>query len=176
MAMDKNSTFRYHNHMTGKLNDKQKLFVLEYLKDLNATQAAIRAGYSEKTARQQGARLLTNAVIEKQVEQAKAARQEAVKIDAAYVLKQAVKLHERCMQEVRPKMVRQGKEMVHATDDDGNKLYVFDTSGAAKGLELIGKHISVQAFNEKKSVTLDLADASTEELEAELARLEAEDD
>ncbi|WP_028988042.1 terminase small subunit [Thermicanus aegyptius] len=41
-----------------KLTEKQKRFVEEYLIDLNATQAAIRAGYSPKTANEQGARLL----------------------------------------------------------------------------------------------------------------------
>lgn len=44
----------------GKLTPKQERFVQEYLVDLNATQAAIRAGYSEDTAKQQGSRLLTN--------------------------------------------------------------------------------------------------------------------
>ena len=42
------------------LNARQRRFIDEYLIDLNATQAAIRAGYSEKTARQIGDRLLTN--------------------------------------------------------------------------------------------------------------------
>jgi len=41
------------------LSGKRALFVAEYLKDRNATQAAIRAGYSEATAKQQGSRLLT---------------------------------------------------------------------------------------------------------------------
>ena len=50
--------------MTKTLTDKQRRFAEEYPKDLNATQAAIRAGYSEKTARQQGQRLLTNVVIQ----------------------------------------------------------------------------------------------------------------
>jgi phage terminase small subunit len=44
----------------GGLNAKQQRFVDEYLIDLNATQAAIRAGYSPRTAKQQGARLLTD--------------------------------------------------------------------------------------------------------------------
>lgn len=44
----------------GELTAKQKRFCDEYLIDLNATQAAIRAGYSAKTARSQGQRLLTN--------------------------------------------------------------------------------------------------------------------
>jgi phage terminase small subunit len=42
------------------LNPKQQRFVAEYLIDLNATQAAIRAGYSKKTAKAQGSRLLTH--------------------------------------------------------------------------------------------------------------------
>lgn len=45
------------------LTPKQQRFVQEYLTDLNATQAAIRCGYSEHTAKQQGSRLLTNAAI-----------------------------------------------------------------------------------------------------------------
>lgn len=45
------------------MTPKQERFVEEYLVDLNATQAAIRAGYSEKTANRQGSRLLSNADI-----------------------------------------------------------------------------------------------------------------
>lgn len=52
-----------------KLTEKQKLFVSEYLIDLNATQAAIRAGYSEKTARSQGQRLLTNVDIKTYIDE-----------------------------------------------------------------------------------------------------------
>jgi phage terminase small subunit len=51
------------------MTHKQRLFVAEYLQDLNATAAAIRAGYSERTARQQGARLLTNADIVEAIRQ-----------------------------------------------------------------------------------------------------------
>ena len=47
-----------------KLTEKQKQFCLEYIVDLNATQAAIRAGYSEDTAKVQGCRLLTNANVQ----------------------------------------------------------------------------------------------------------------
>lgn len=45
------------------LTPKQERFVAEYLIDLNATQAAIRAGYSAKTAQEQGSRLLSNAMV-----------------------------------------------------------------------------------------------------------------
>lgn len=47
-----------------ELNDKQKMFCLEYLKDLNGTQAAIRAGYSKNTANEQASRMLTNVNIQ----------------------------------------------------------------------------------------------------------------
>ena len=56
------------------MNARQQRFVTEYLVDLNATQAAIRAGYSPKTAQQQGSRLLTNVVV-KQAIAAQHARQ-----------------------------------------------------------------------------------------------------
>lgn len=44
--------------LSGKLTLKQRRFVFEYMKDGNATQAAVRAGYSAKTANEQGSRLL----------------------------------------------------------------------------------------------------------------------
>ena len=50
-----------------KLTAKQKKFIDEYLIDLNATQAAIRAGYSEKTAQQAGSRLLLNVVVSEEI-------------------------------------------------------------------------------------------------------------
>ena len=50
-----------------RLSNKQLVFVNEYLIDFNATQAAIRAGYSEKTARQIGSRLLANVVISSEI-------------------------------------------------------------------------------------------------------------
>jgi hypothetical protein len=48
-----------YDEMPRALNPKQQRFVAEYLIDLNATQAAVRAGYSAKTARKIGSRLLT---------------------------------------------------------------------------------------------------------------------
>jgi phage terminase small subunit len=56
-----------------KLTEKQRKFCDEYLIDCNATQAAIRAGYSQKTANEQGSKLLNNksvsAYIDEQLEQ-----------------------------------------------------------------------------------------------------------
>ncbi|MCW2277745.1 terminase small subunit [Heliophilum fasciatum] len=51
------------------LTDKQARFVEEYLIDLNATQAAIRAGYSVKTANEQGSRLLANVSVRARIDE-----------------------------------------------------------------------------------------------------------
>lgn len=126
-----------------KLTAKQEMFVQEYLVDLNATQAAIRAGYSAKTANVIGPENLSKPCIAELIVKAKAERMEKVKIDAAYVLRQAVKLHERCMQEEPVKI-------------DGVKTgeYKFEHAGAAKGLEIIGKHIDVKSFDNSVNVNL----------------------
>lgn len=68
------------------LTAKQALFVREYLIDLNATQAAIRAGYSKKTATVQGARLLTNANVKAAVAEASEKRADKLDLNAERVL------------------------------------------------------------------------------------------
>ncbi len=64
------------------LTPKQARFVEEYLLDLNATQAAVRAGYSPKTAKQQGQRLLTNVDVQAAVTEAQKARSERTNAEA----------------------------------------------------------------------------------------------
>ena len=74
------------------LTDKQQRFVEEYLIDLNATQAAIRAGYSERTANEQGARLLANVSVATAVTVAQKARSVRIEITADMVLRELAKL------------------------------------------------------------------------------------
>lgn len=68
------------------LTPKQQCFVDEYLIDLNATQAAIRAGYSARTANEQGARLLANASVAAAIQAGQAERSERTQITADQVL------------------------------------------------------------------------------------------
>lgn len=70
------------------LTPKQQRFVAEYLIDLNATQAAIRAGYSPKTAKVQGSRLLTNVAIASAVGAGKARQLQTAELSAARVLEE----------------------------------------------------------------------------------------
>ena len=95
---------------------RQKLFVKEYLKDLNATQAAIRAGYSERTAGSLGQRLLKNVEIQKAIQKAMKKRERNTEITAERVLKEIAAI-------------------AFAPIDD--KLNYRDK---IKALELLGKH------------------------------------
>lgn len=75
-----------------ELTPKQRAFVREYLIDLNATQAAIRAGYSENTAQEQSSRLLSNVMVKKAVDAAMKLRADRTEITADRVLKELAKI------------------------------------------------------------------------------------
>lgn len=74
------------------LTPKQSRFVEEYLVDLNGTQAAIRAGYSEKTANPQAARLLANVSIQAAIQEEKDKRSRRVEITQDRVLLELARL------------------------------------------------------------------------------------
>jgi phage terminase small subunit len=126
---------------------KQKRFVEEYLIDLNATQAAIRAGFKEKTAYSAGQRLL------KKVEEVQTAIDIAIKerekksaVTAEYVLTNLQEVVERCLQSA-PVVNTKGQQVY---DEEGNALWEFNAPGANKALELLGKHLGM--FSEKVQV------------------------
>ncbi|WP_249871627.1 terminase small subunit [Oceanobacillus saliphilus] len=81
-----------------KLTAKQELFCHEYIVDLNATQAAIRAGYSERTARVTASKLLAKANISARVKELKDKRAEKLELDAYWVLKRLKDISDRSMQ------------------------------------------------------------------------------
>jgi phage terminase small subunit len=74
------------------MTPKQERFVEEYLIDLNATQAAIRAGYSEATAAEQGSRLLSNVKISDAVSEGRRKLSERTEITQERVLKELGKI------------------------------------------------------------------------------------
>ncbi len=75
-----------------KLNDRQERFCLEYVKDLNATQAAIRAGYSEKTAKSIGAENLIKPDLQKRISELQNDSNNELKLDAQYVLNRLLEI------------------------------------------------------------------------------------
>lgn len=74
------------------MTKKQKQFVEEYLIDLNATQAAIRAGYSPDTANEQGSRMLANVSIKNEIDKAMAERSKRTGINADRVILELAKI------------------------------------------------------------------------------------
>lgn len=104
--------------MAGKLTPKQERFVEEYLVDLNATRAAERAGYSARTANEQGARLLVNVSVQKAIQAAKLNRAQKVAVSAEDVLRGVI-------------------EVTMLAREEG------DLKTALKGYELQGKHIGM---------------------------------
>lgn len=127
----------------GKLNAKQARFVEEYLIDLNATQAAIRAGYSEKTAKQQGSRLLTNVAIQAAISDRQTARSERVQMTQDYVLSSIMEVMERSKQAV-PVIDRKGDPvMVETPTGELAPAYTYNAMAVLKGAELAGKHLGL---------------------------------
>ncbi len=74
------------------LTAKQERFVAEYLVDLNATQAAIRAGYSEKTATEQGSRLLTNVKVQEAIAKGQNKTAEKLEITKDRIVEELAKI------------------------------------------------------------------------------------
>lgn len=150
------------------MTPKQKRFVEEYIIDLNATQAAIRAGYAESGARTEGARLLADADIGAAISAALAARSERTAIDADWVLKRldmeaSADLADLYTESGQLKPVHQwpliwrqglvaGLEAVEEKDERGNVIGMVQKvklSDRIKRVELIGKHVGVQAFRDQ---------------------------
>lgn len=154
------------------LTPKQQRFVEEYLKDLNATQACIRAGYSAKTAEQQGPRLLGVVGVSAAIAAGMRARSEQTGIDARWVLlrlasqaeadladlydEQGNLKHVRQWPEVWRKGLVAGVEsfmVPKGQDGEGKPIYAevrkVKLMDRTKTLELIGKHVRVGAFREQ---------------------------
>lgn len=120
------------------LTDKQELFCMEYMKDLNATQAAIRAGYSRNTAKQIGTENLSKPVIRARIDELLDVRKEKVEFDANWVLSRLAQVADRSMSATPVmKWDYDKKEMVETGE------YMFDSRGANQALELIGKHLAM---------------------------------
>ncbi|MEN4621791.1 terminase small subunit [Pantoea agglomerans] len=151
------------------LTDKQEMFCREYLIDLNATQAAIRAGYSDNTARKIGSENLTKPDIAQRIIDLKSSRNERVEINADYVLRRLVEIDEMDVLDILKddgglKMVHEWPKVWRTTlsgldilttvtnfDETTmeNILKKIKWPDKVKNLELLGKHISVMAFKEQ---------------------------
>lgn len=140
------------------MTPKQERFVQEYLIDLNATQAAIRAGYSAKTAKSLGQRLLTYADVKKAVEEALAERGKRTEITQDRILRELARIafaDPRNVFEWGPDSVTL-KDSASLSDDDAAAVSevsqtITESGGSVKGkmydkqraLELLGRHLGM---------------------------------
>lgn len=150
-----------------KLTDKQQCFVDEYLIDLNATQAAIRAGYSAKTADQQGSRMLANvkvkqAVAEKQAQRSKrtGVNQDRVVLELAKVafakMTDIVDSKGRIKEDASPDDLACIESIKYKESDNeygGSVEREVKIASKLKALELLGKHLGM--WSDKFNVTVE---------------------
>lgn len=113
------------------LTPKQKRFIEEYTIDMNATRAAIRAGYSQKTAYSIGQELLTKPEISAAIAQIQAARAEKTGVTAEWGIMRLRDVHDRAMSQSKP-----------------------DYAAANRALELLGKHSGM--FTDRLDITAKL--------------------
>jgi phage terminase small subunit len=138
----------------GKLTPKQEAFVREYMIDLNATQAAIRAGYSEKTANRIGAENLSKPVIQEAIRVQRTAQEVRTQISADRVLRELARVafaDATDLAFIEDGHVRLRDSSTLSEDQRAAVAYIKD--GAAgpevrlydkiKALELIGKHLGM---------------------------------
>ena len=150
-----------------KLNDKSEAFCHEYLIDYNGTQAAIRAGYSKKTAYSQGSRLLKNAVVLSRVRALQAEKTAQLSISQDWVVHQLVDIVQKCKDPVPVETWDYEEKAMVKTGE-----FIFDSKGATKALELLGKHLGmyIDKIEAKQSIEV------TTKLDSILTALTDDDD
>lgn len=174
------------------LRAQQQRFVDEYLKDLNATLAAIRAGYSKKTADQQASRLLTNVKVREYLAERQNDRSKRTEITQDMVLRELAKIG---FSDIR-KVVRWGETQVRMVDGDEGEAEdmvpyhglalidsteVDDATAAAIAEVSQGRDGLKVKLHDKKGALVDIGRhlgmftaPGHAELDAELKRLEVE--
>lgn len=174
------------------LTEREDTFAREYIVDLNATRAAIRAGLSEKTARQAGARMLSKVNVQQRIAELMEARNDRVDASADWMLKRLMEEANADLADLYddngdlkpikdwPRIWRMGlvagieTEVTRIKGDSGTGQWkgpaqdVHDEDGGAevvirklklsdrtKRLDMIGKHVDVQAFKERRTLEAD---------------------
>ena len=146
-----------------KLTPKQKRFVAEYLVDLNATQAAIRAGYSEKRASEIGYQLLRKTTVQAAIQEAMADREKRTGVTQDWVVQELYKIAHADRGGIA-KVVGGVRVVLTDTDDldaeqraalvgvEETKFGIkVTTCDKLKALELLGRHLGM--FTDKQEIS-----------------------
>ena len=166
-----------------ELTGKQKRFVEEYLCDLNATQAAIRAGYSAKTANEQAPRLLVNVSISAAIQAEMNKRSVRTEITADRVLREVshMALYDPAdiaganisgPQDI-PSLPEEVRRAIIGWSWDKQGNFILKLSPKTPSLELLGRHLMIWRDVGSKDNPLTMESLSDEEIDARLSALEA---
>ena len=132
-----------------KLTAQQEQFCLEFIKDLNAVRAAIRAGYGEQHAKKNAWRIIQNPIVSERISELKADQTKRTKIEADDILRRLVRISEK-------------------TEQEG------DYNAAIRSLELLGKHQAMWTDKSINETTVKNAFAtgnSEEDMQRDIDRL-----
>ncbi|RMK72544.1 terminase small subunit [Pseudomonas aeruginosa] len=175
------------------LTKKQRLFVDEYLIDLNATQAAIRAGYSARRATEIGYQLLQRPEVAQAIQAAMAERSKRTEVEADYVIRRLREIDEMDVLDIHeddgsfkpirewPKAWRQflsGIEIAELFEGRGDDRRIAGVLRKVKwpdklrNLELLSRHVGT----ESAALDLELKRLDVAKKRAELKLLESPDD
>lgn len=124
------------------LTPKQQRFVEEYLVDLNATQAAIRAGYSEKNAGKIGPELLGKTGVSAAIQAAKRRLSERTEITAERILLELAKIG-----------------FADASDSQNSNLR---SSSKLRALELLAKYTGIEEAKHREAIRIELGEEMEE--------------
>ena len=152
-----------------KLTEKQRRFVDEYLIDLNATQAAIRAGYSVKTAREQASQNLTKLNIQQAISEKMAERSKRTGVNQDRIVLELAKIafvNAADVIDSDDATIKAGATADDTAAIQSVKVKVIPTkegegvereirlNDKLKALELLGKHLGM--WNDKLDVNLNI--------------------
>lgn len=152
-----------------KLTEKQQRFVDEYLIDLNATQAAIRAGYSVRTAKEQGSQNLTKLNVQQAISEKMAERSKRTGVNQDRIVMELAKIAFINAADVinsDDATIKEGATIDDTAAIQSVKVKVIPTkegdgvereirlNDKLKALELLGKHLAM--WNDKLDVNLNI--------------------
>lgn len=157
------------------LNPKQTRFCQEYIIDLNGTQSAIRAGYSEKTSYSIAERLLRNVEIQAHIQELQSTRQQRTEITADTVIKELAKIALFDIRKIYDKngmlisptelddstagaigSIKSRIEKQSGEPDDWAEIKEYKSNDKLRALELLGKHLGMFDKQEQKDKHQDI--------------------
>ena len=125
------------------VNEKHERFCQAYLIELNYTEAAKSAGYSERSAASQGSALMKKPEILARVRELRKERMERMGLDADFVLHELIDTYLKCK---NPTPVLTRNPITGKYEQRG--VYQFDSKGALKALEQIEKHLNTRGLSD----------------------------